>query len=193
VICAEKLSSAFACLSDPNERAYYDRTGRERGGGAGGAGGQAGAEVDPDELAREIFKQMFGENFDVGDNVRPVTAGINFGTGLPSEFGWLFPIVLAVFFWFVWNATNNKPPDFQLNPQGMFHVRRETKMTQTPYYVDDSFEARYTSGYEIRKLEKQVDERYVNHLVTECRIEREQVGASRAKSCQELKKRGYAL
>ena len=185
------MSSAFACLSDPNERAYYDRTGRERS--SAGAAGQPGAEVDPDELAREIFKQMFGDNFDVGDNVRPVTAGISFGTGLPSELGWLFPIVLAVFFWFVWNATNDKPPDFRLDRQGVYHVRRETKMTQTPYYVDETFEARYTSGYEIRKLEKQVDERYVNHLVTECRIEREQVGASRAQSCQELKKRGYSL
>ena len=57
----------------------------------------------------------------------------------------------------------------------------------------DTFEATCTSGYEIRKIERKVDERYVNYLVTECRIEREQVGISRADSCQELKKRGYAL
>lgn len=35
----QKLSSAFGCLSDPNERAYYDRTGTERGASGGGGGG----------------------------------------------------------------------------------------------------------------------------------------------------------
>lgn len=191
MVFAEKLSSAFACLSDSNERAYYDRTGKERG--ASGGGGQSGAEVDADELARELFKKMFGEDFEVGDNVKPVSAGINFGTGLPSEFGWLFPIVLAVFFWFVWNATNDKAPDFRMSAQGPYQIRRETKMQQSPYYVDQRFEAAYTSGYEIRKVEKQVDERYISHLASECRIERAEVGLKRAESCQELKKRGYEL
>lgn len=48
----QKLSSAFGCLSNADDRAYYDRTGRERGSHS------VGAPVDPEE----IFRQFFGEH-----------------------------------------------------------------------------------------------------------------------------------
>ena len=35
----QKLSSAFGCLSDSNERAYYDRTGKERGAAGSASNG----------------------------------------------------------------------------------------------------------------------------------------------------------
>ena len=44
------------CLSDADERAYYDRTGRERSAGAVGH-----SHAD----AEEIFRQFFGEDFDM--------------------------------------------------------------------------------------------------------------------------------
>lgn len=52
----QKLSSAFGCLSDEGERAYYDRTGRERGAGAVG---HSHGVHDPEEM----FRQFFGEDF----------------------------------------------------------------------------------------------------------------------------------
>ena len=193
----QKLSSAFGCLSDGDERAYYDRTGKERGAAGGGTRGE---EVDPDELAREIFKNFFGEDFEIGDNVKPMSAGISFGTGLPTEFQWLFPIILAVFFYFVWHAGNDQPPDFRMSPQGPYTIRRETKLTQSPYFVDASFESYYSSGPKIRKLEKDVDTKYVNHLMSSCRQEKDMRTSLRSKdrkeqvpSCVELEKRGYKL
>ena len=125
---------------------------------------------------------------------------ISFGTGLPTEFQWLFPIILAVFFYFVWHAGNDQPPDFRMSPQGPYTIRRETKLTQSPYFVDASFESYYSSGPKIRKLEKDVDTKYVNHLMSSCRQEKEMRTSLRSKdreeqvpSCVELEKRGYKL
>ncbi|GLC37065.1 hypothetical protein PLESTB_001395500 [Pleodorina starrii] len=72
------VSKAFNCLSDPDKRAYYDRTGYEsssaaaaaaaaqRGGGAGpGPGGAtyyytSGEELDPEEIFNMFFGGAFG-------------------------------------------------------------------------------------------------------------------------------------
>ena len=62
----KKVGQAFSCLSDPQRRAYYDRTGREpgdvpaRGGGGGfhpGAGGFQG-EFDAEEIFNMFFNGM---------------------------------------------------------------------------------------------------------------------------------------
>ena len=34
----QKLGSAYSCLSDPDDRAYYDRTGREKGAASTSSG-----------------------------------------------------------------------------------------------------------------------------------------------------------
>lgn len=63
------------CLSDADERAYYDRTGRERSAGAVGHG-----HADPEE----IFRQFFGEDFDMasgGGGVRFHSFGGGVGQG----------------------------------------------------------------------------------------------------------------
>lgn len=50
----QKVSAAFGCLSDADERAYYDQHGHSRGSAVGHA-------TQPD--ADEIFRAFFGEDF----------------------------------------------------------------------------------------------------------------------------------
>eukprot|EP01025_Chloroclados_australasicus_P063736 TRINITY_DN8443_c0_g2_i2.p3 TRINITY_DN8443_c0_g2~~TRINITY_DN8443_c0_g2_i2.p3 ORF type:complete len:247 (-),score=48.01 TRINITY_DN8443_c0_g2_i2:518-1258(-) len=55
------VSKSFACLSDPDKRAYYDRTGYESvNAAAASQGGVANMdEIDPEELFNQMFGQMF--------------------------------------------------------------------------------------------------------------------------------------
>ena len=97
------------------------------------ARGFSGEDIDPDEAAREIFKQMFGEDYVFDENSKPFSAGVSFGKigGVDiTPPAWLFPAFLAVFFYFVFMSTNNKPPEFRMSPQGAYQIRRETKVTQ---------------------------------------------------------------
>jgi DnaJ family protein B protein 12 len=55
----QKVSEAFACLGDAEQRAHYDRTGRVRG--AGNSVGHAYASHDAD--ADAIFRAFFGDAF----------------------------------------------------------------------------------------------------------------------------------
>jgi len=82
----QKVSTAFGCLSEADERAYYDRTGRER---SAAAVGQHAA--DPDE----IFRQFFGEDFDLnagGGGVRFQTFGGGQGFTFVNLGGGGFPM-----------------------------------------------------------------------------------------------------
>jgi hypothetical protein len=62
----QKVSGAFGCLSDADERAYYDQHGRTRGTGAVG-------HAQPD--ADEIFRAFFGGDFPHGGS-----SGVHFRT-----------------------------------------------------------------------------------------------------------------
>ena len=66
----QKVSSAFGCLSEPDERAFYDRTGRERNQSA--VGQHHGA--DPNE----IFRTFFGEDFDFASAAAGGGGGVRF-------------------------------------------------------------------------------------------------------------------
>ena len=59
------MSRAYSCLSDPQQRAHYDRFGREDSQQRlrrSGAGGPAAEGFDPDEL----FNMFFGGGFPSG-------------------------------------------------------------------------------------------------------------------------------
>lgn len=94
----QKVSTAFQCLSDAEQRAYYDRTGRTRNDSS--AVGQA-------HDAEDIFRAFFGEDFDGfadgGGGVRFHTFSSNGGMsgqtfvfnmgggGMPGGFGGFGP------------------------------------------------------------------------------------------------------
>jgi len=93
----KKVGQAFSCLSDPQRRAYYDRTGREpgemprRGGGGGmhpGAGGFHG-EFDAEEIFNMFFNGMgpgMGGAFGPGARVfRTGFGGPGAGFGRPPR------------------------------------------------------------------------------------------------------------
>lgn len=202
----QKLSSAFGCLSNSDERAFYDRTGRERASGGGG-GGRSHAESE--EAAREMFKQFFGADFDI----KAWEEGgmeIDWGLGRFTPPAALFPVLLCLFLWYFLGSTNpgRGEVQFRLSPQGQYQVLRESLQQKTPYYVDQYFEKAYTSRPTIKKFEKEVDKQYVSHLMGSCRQERgretrarfdksEGGGARNSKeqmpSCVELERRGYEL
>lgn len=70
------------CLSDADDRAYYDRTGRERNAGAVGHG-----HADPED----IFRQFFGEDFDMASAGAGGVRFHSFGGGM-GQGGFVFNV-----------------------------------------------------------------------------------------------------
>lgn len=58
----KRVSKAYSLLSDPEQRAFFDRFGATSPGGVGGPGAGAGAQAQTftEEEAEMIFRQMFG-------------------------------------------------------------------------------------------------------------------------------------
>ncbi|KAK2080703.1 hypothetical protein QBZ16_000557 [Prototheca wickerhamii] len=186
------VSRAYACLSDPQKRAHYDRHGTEdavapRPGGGGPAGGgmYAAGGIDPEDL----FNMFFGGNpfMPPGTRVyRTQFGGQPFGRrpqqgngdrsgGLPPQLAQLLqlaPILLLVLITFL---SRSSAAPYSLNKTRDYAVAQHTSAHDVPYYVPSAraFEGDYPRASAKRaRLEAQVEQQYREELQQACYQER---------------------
>lgn len=196
------VSRAYACLSDPDKRAAYDRYGSEdpqqvgrSGGGFGGGGGFAGGDtMDANDLFNMFFGNSGGGVQGHGSPFGPGTRVYStnfFGNGHPfgqqaqrrgregaapaSSFGaiiQLIPIVLLLLFTFF---STQSSPDVSLDRQGDYKFPVTTGRYQVPYWVKST--AAHDSSYPDhssarRRLEDTIEGQYKDRLGQLCQREK---------------------
>eukprot|EP01023_Acetabularia_acetabulum_P034368 TRINITY_DN3227_c0_g2_i9.p1 TRINITY_DN3227_c0_g2~~TRINITY_DN3227_c0_g2_i9.p1 ORF type:complete len:382 (+),score=51.03 TRINITY_DN3227_c0_g2_i9:162-1307(+) len=186
------VSKSFACLSDPNKRAYYDRTGYENMNAAAASRGEGGManmdEIDPQELFNQMFGQMFfGQGLFPNTHFRVYRNGHMYQAGgmprrqqaPPSEeerrrdtiykLVQFLPILLILIFTFM--SDFRQEPVYSLRQTRHFGEKLMTFNREIPYYVQNiqTFENTYPpKSNSRRQIERQVEINYKEMLEQKC-------------------------
>lgn len=196
----KKVSEAYTCLSDANEREYYNQNGsrgnaqRARNAAyASAAGGYRDQPMTPEELFNMFFeaqgvrrqqhfhRQRQHQNDGEGQQQQQQRGGL-------ANLAHFLPLILLFLFSFM-SGPSTDSSVFSLDKTDVFSIRR-TSPQQTPYYVNPSFARNYARDYRaLAQVEAQADQLYFKKLGDECRAEtkaqKQAVGeAKRSKSQQ---------
>lgn len=192
------IGNAYAVLSDEGKRRQYDLYGSDedqvsRSSGRRSHRGGFYEYEDPshgfqgDMTAEEIFNMFFGGGMPgssvyvrrggrwhrQGGNVGEQQGHSHSGGGGhhqadSSGFSAIFqllPILLLVLVSML-SSLLVSDPLYSLEPSHKFHIQRKTTNMGVSYYVKDNFRTEYTGS--VRKLERQIEEEYVQHLRNNC-------------------------
>ena len=179
------VTAAFKILSDPNERAHYDRYGEEKQQGGGGPArrnpyGHRGGGVYAEELTPEdIFNMFFGMP-PRGHHGRPPPQQHqhpharradmemnNVGLMQLAPFGLILLLSLASSLPFGGEQT-----PYALRPQDSYVLERSTEALGVTYYVADTFELRHSDPRTLRDLEERVESDALQRVRRRCQAER---------------------
>eukprot|EP00775_Hariotina_reticulata_P013190 gene13190-13321_t len=180
------LSKAFSCLSNPDKRAYYDRTGYESSSAAAAAaparrgGGSMGSthyyygadDFDPEE----IFNMFFGGS--AVDHVLVVGAGCGKGEvgGGRWEVGggrWeLLPVLVLIG---ITLLSGSSEPSYSLQQDTKYQVPLVTQRLEVVYYVKNlqEFQSNFpVNSHKRIHLERQVESDMYERMYQRCQNER---------------------
>jgi len=191
------IGNAYAVLSDEGKKRQYDLYGSDEDQAARSSGrrSQRGGfheYEDPshgfqgDMTAEEIFNMFFGGGMpgssvyvrrggrwhrqagNVGEQQGQQGQGHAHGHQDQGSFSAIFqllPILLLVLVSLL-SSLLVSDPLYSLEPSHKFHVQRKTANMGVSFYVKDSFRTDYTGS--LRKLERQIEEEYIQHLRNNC-------------------------
>jgi len=181
----KEVSNAFKTLSDPNERAHYDRYGEQRqegqrprgGGGGGGHGG--GQPMYADELSPEdIFNMFFGIPPGGGraraqqqQYHRPNGEG---GGAVNVNLIQLLPLLMLMLFSLLSSVSLGDEKPFALKRSEGYVVERRTELSGVQYWVADSFELLHQDAASLRKVEDRIENDNLQSMRRRCNAERTQ-------------------
>lgn len=183
----KRVSKAFSCLSDPDKRAYYERTGYENASAAQAAqagqrsAGQGNVYYAEDFDPEEIFNMFFGGNLHPRSHMfRQHFSGRPRQPQSPEQqqrnlmFGLLqfLPVIILFVFTFF---TGSQEPVFSLTRDYKYTAMHTTTRLKTPFYVKSAadFEKNYAAGSRSRvRLEKQVESEYYERVQSRCHQEK---------------------
>lgn len=188
------IGNAYAVLSEPEKKRQYDLYGEEEGSSSRGhrrtnRGGFYEYE-DPshgfqgDMTAEEIFNMFFGGGMPdgsvytrrggrwqrQGQNMGDQAGHSHSGThrGEANSFSAIFQLVPILLLVVVSTLSSLMVADplFSLDPSHKYTVQQTTHNLRVNYYVKQSFRTEFTGSK--RKLEKQIEEEYIQHLRNSC-------------------------
>eukprot|EP01026_Neomeris_dumetosa_P045806 TRINITY_DN3884_c0_g1_i16.p3 TRINITY_DN3884_c0_g1~~TRINITY_DN3884_c0_g1_i16.p3 ORF type:complete len:343 (+),score=33.67 TRINITY_DN3884_c0_g1_i16:2205-3233(+) len=192
------VSKSFACLSDPDKRAFYDRTGFENSNAAAasrGADGMGGVYNMDDIDPQELFNQMFGSMF-FGTGMFPSTHFRVYRNGrmytaqgprrqpqqrqqpmTPEEqrrdqiykLLQILPILLLLVFTFLGDFRQEAV--YSLRQSRNYSEKLSTEKRSIPFYVrnTDNFNKEYPVNSNSRRtVERQVEMYYKDNLENRC-------------------------
>ena len=179
------VSQAFKVLSDPNERAHYDRYGEERSANGGGGGGQrrnngGGQPMYAEDLTPEdIFNMFFGvpprghgghqhhgRGMPRARAAQPMEVSVNFVQLAPFLLLMLFSVLSSL-------PIGGDPNPYALRPMESYTLPRSTEALGVPYWVADTFELRHESAEALRQVEARVESDALQRLRRRCTAERQ--------------------
>ncbi len=182
------ISAAFKVLSDPDERAHYDRYGEERQAGGGGGGPRAGPRgphggMYAEELTPEdIFNMFFGMPPRGHPHGGHPHAGARRAAGGPRPMQadvnvnliQLAPFLLLMLFSVLSSLPiGGETTPYSLQPSDGYMLERSTEALGVRYFVADSFELRHTDAATLRKVEDRVESDALGRVRRRCKAERE--------------------
>jgi len=187
------IGNAYAVLSEPEKKRQYDLYGDEEVSSPRSRGGHRGGFYeyeDPshgfqgDMTAEEIFNMFFGGGMP-GSSVyvrrggrwhrqghaADQQGGHAHGTshhGDTSGFSAIFqlmPILLLILVSML-SSLLVSDPLYNLEPTHKYNIQRKTTNMRISYYVKENFHSEFTGS--LRKLERQIEEEYIQHLRNAC-------------------------
>jgi len=186
------IGNAYAVLSDTEKKRQYDLYGDEDVSSPRSRGGRHGFYEydDPshgfqgDMTAEEIFNMFFGGGMP-GSNVYVRRGGrwhrqgqnsdhqnghshSNSHHGDASGFSAIFqlmPILLLILVSML-SSLLVSDPLYNLEPTHKYNIQRKTNNMKISYYVKENFHSEFTGS--LRKLERQIEEEYIQHLRNAC-------------------------
>jgi len=188
------IGNAYAVLSEPEKKRQYDLYGDEdvssHRSSRGGRHGGFYEYEDPshgfqgDMTAEEIFNMFFGGGMP-GSSVYVRRGGrwhrqgqntdqqaghshANTHHGETSGFSAFFqlmPILLLILVSML-SSLLVSDPLYNLEPTHKFNIQRKTANMRISYYVKENFHSEFTGS--LRKLERQIEEEYIQHLRNAC-------------------------
>lgn len=193
----KEVSQAFKVLSDPDERAHFDRYGEERQNGGGMrrqqhpfGGGMHAEDLSPED----IFNMFFGMP-PAGHRQarRPQQrhhayqrqeAHLNLAQLLPFGLLLLFSMISSL------NLGDDTP--YALSPQDSHRLERSTEQMGVRYWVPEGFELAHATSASLRQVEDRVESDNLQRVRRRCQAERNSkqrmVDAANAHSGQEKAK-----
>ncbi|KAL3131663.1 hypothetical protein ABBQ38_007957 [Trebouxia sp. C0009 RCD-2024] len=186
------VSKAFSCLSNPDNRAAYDRYGDQEGAGVSGqrrgpaAQGFGGDGFDAEEIFNMFFGNGFGGRPGAGANV---FQRHNFGGPArqpPRQQGGqqqqsnpiggllhIIPVVILLLFTFF---SSPSEPAFSLDRTSGFSDEMVTRISSVPFFVKNQheFEQKHPIGKRDRqRVESEVERSYMERLQQVCYREKQ--------------------
>jgi len=186
------IGNAYAVLSEPEKKRQYDLYGDEEPARSRGGGRHGFYEYeDPshgfqgDMTAEEIFNMFFGGGMPgssvyvrrggrwhrQGHGGGEQQGGHSHGNnhhGDTSGFSAIFqlmPILLLILVSML-SSLLVSDPLYNLEPTHKYNIQRKTTNMRISYYVKESFHSEFTGS--LRKLERQIEEEYIQHLRNAC-------------------------
>lgn len=178
----KEISQAFKVLSDPDERAHFDRYGEERqaGGGPprrrhhGGHPGMYAEELTPED----IFNMFFGmpprghgghrQHHHHQQRRAPNQAEVNVNLLQLAPF-------LLLFFFSILSSVPGLSGDstpYSLSRGDSYYLERATELGGVRYWVGETFELYHADASSLRKVEDKVENDNLQRVRRQCNAER---------------------
>ena len=175
----KEIGTAFKVLSDPDERAHYDRYGDEAPQRAPRHHHHGGGGMYADELTPEdIFNMFFGmppqgqrrRAPPQGFQRRPATQG----EALQMNIMQLAPLFMLLFFSLISSINLGDSAQYQLKRSSEYEFERRTVASGVRYFVGESFELFHSDVDSLRKLEERVESENLRRVSRRCQADRNQ-------------------
>lgn len=174
----KEVSNAFKVLSNPDERAHYDRYGEapqqgQRPRGPHGGGGVYAEELSPED----IFNMFFGIPPGAGrrGSQRQQQQHYEHQQGAVNvNLVQLLPLALLMLFSLLSSVSIGDEKPFSLKRSEGFVLQRRTEHFGVPYWVADSFELLHADAASLRKVEDRIENENMQQLRRRCNAERMQ-------------------
>ncbi|XP_048402142.1 dnaJ homolog subfamily B member 14 [Stegostoma tigrinum] len=183
------IGNAYAVLSNPAKRRDYDRYGDGQSPGNYQNGGfEFHRNYESDITPEDLFNMFFGGGFPAGhtqvyNNGRARGSHQSYhradrederADGGFSMFLQLLPIIVLILVSVLSQLMVSTPPYSLYYRAALEHtIRKQTSNLKVVYYVNKDFDKEYT-GVALQKVEKSVEDDYINNLRNNCWKERQE-------------------